>query len=132
MTLQERKSKALELRNQGYNCAQAVLMAFPDVTSLDADTAARLSSALGSGIGGSRELCGAIVGAAIAEGFRHGSAPADKAPAMKAAGDLVKQFADLNDGAVRCADLKGVPGKRPCNDLVLQAVEILHNSLQRP
>lgn len=130
MTLQERKTLALDLRRQGYNCAQAVIMAFPDVTGLDADTAARLSAALGSGVGGSREICGAINAAAIVEGFRHGSAPADKVPAMKGAGALVERFAALNGGAVRCADLKGVPGKRPCDELVTQAVEILHDSLQ--
>ncbi|MDE7160107.1 MAG: C-GCAxxG-C-C family protein [Muribaculaceae bacterium] len=131
MTLSERKERAMELRRQGYNCAQAVLLAFNDVTGLSEDMAARLSSGLGAGVGGSRELCGAVTGMALVESSRHGSAPADKAGAMKAVGRLTDEFKTRN-GCLRCEDLKGVPGKAPCNDLILHAVEIMHNSLNKP
>ena len=43
--------KAKELFEQGYNCAQAVLLAFEDVTGLDTETAAKLSSSFGGGMG---------------------------------------------------------------------------------
>lgn len=119
----------MELRRQGYNCAQAVLMVFDDVTGINPDMAARLSSGLGTGVGGSRELCGAVVGMALTESCRHGSAPTDKVGAMKAVGTLTEKFKERNGGAVRCADLKGVPGKAPCNELICQAIEIMHNSL---
>ncbi len=130
MTKEERMAKAMDLRRQGYNCAQAVLMVFDDVTGFDPETAARLSSGLGTGVGGSRELCGAVVGMALTESCRHGAAPADKAGAMKAVGALTDRFKELNGGAVRCADLKGVPGKAPCNDLICQAIGIMHDSLE--
>ena len=39
--------KATELFYKGYNCSQAVFCAFCDVTGIDVDTAARLSSSFG-------------------------------------------------------------------------------------
>lgn len=130
MKLEDRKAKALELRSQGYNCAQTVLMVFSDVTGLDEATSARIASGLGAGVGASGEICGAINAAALAEGMRHGDRPADKAEAMKAVRRLVDSFAAGNDGCVRCKELKGIPGKRPCNDLILQAIEIFDGYLR--
>lgn len=125
----ERQKIALEARKQGYNCAQSVALAFGDITGLDHDTTARMCSAMGTGIGGSREICGAIAATSLIEGFRHGAAPADKAGAMKAAGALIDRFAEANGGCVRCAQLKGVPGHRSCEELILQSVEIMEQAL---
>ena len=50
---------------EGYNCAQSVLLAFGDVTGLDENTAAMLSSSFGGGLGRMREVCGAVSGAAM-------------------------------------------------------------------
>lgn len=130
MTLQERIDKAMELRRQGYNCAQAVIMVFPDMTGLDAETAARITSALGSGVGGQKEMCGVANAMAMCVGMRHGAAPEDKVAAMKDAGELCQVFREGNDGRINCRDLKGQEGIRPCNALIAQAIEILHNSMQ--
>lgn len=130
LTLQERIDAAMNLRRQGYNCAQAVVMVFPDLTGLDNDTAAKLTSALGTGVGGQKEICGAVNGMSLCVGMRHGSAPEDKVAAMKDAGSLCQIFRDANDGRINCRDLKGHEGIRPCNDLIAQAIEILHNSMQ--
>ena len=46
----DRGEKAQELFHQGYNCAQALVLAFSDVTGLDPTTAARLTSGFGGGI----------------------------------------------------------------------------------
>ena len=53
-------TKAAELFLQGYNCAQAVTVAFCDVTGLEEITAARMVSAVGGGRGRLREVCGAV------------------------------------------------------------------------
>ena len=47
------KARALFL--EGYNCSQAVFCAFEDLTGLDRETSARLSSAFGGGMGRLRE-----------------------------------------------------------------------------
>lgn len=58
--------------NQGYNCAQSVLCAFCDATKLPLDTAKRLSSSFGGGMGRLREVCGAVTGMFMIAGLLYG------------------------------------------------------------
>ena len=55
-----RALKAKEYFEQGYNCAQAVMLAFEDETGIPSETAAKLSSSFGGGMARLREVCGAI------------------------------------------------------------------------
>jgi hypothetical protein len=125
-TLEERKAEAMELRRRGYNCAQSTIMVFDDVTGLDSDMLARLTSGLGTGLG-CGEVCGVVNAMALAQGALRSADPSAKAFAGKCSRELTARFAADNDGRVRCADLKSQPGVRPCNDLVAQGVEILHD-----
>ncbi len=132
MTLQQRIDTALELRKKGYNCASAVALAFPDVTGLPHDTVLKMTNALGTGIAGTRELCGAAAAMAIVQGFRLPPDAALKGQASAGARALIERFADRNKGCRRCADLKERQPSgeiRSCNELVTQCVEILHDSL---
>lgn len=129
-TLEERKKIALHLRHKGYNCAQCVILAFEDVTGLDNEIATKITSGLGSGVGATRELCGVINAMALTQGMLQSSDPAAKGISSKVAGNLARQFASLNKDRMRCADLKGKEGIRPCEELILQGVEILHNHFQ--
>ena len=54
--------RAAELFLQGYNCAQAVAVAFCDVTGMDEKQTAKMISAFGGGMGRLREVCGAVSG----------------------------------------------------------------------
>lgn len=128
MTLDTRLGRAAQARREGYNCAQAVLLAFPDVTGLPDETVIRVGGALGSGVAAMGEICGVVNALAILEGFRHGSAPSDKAAATKAARIMADRFRSEN-GTVVCRELKGVPGKYPCNDLIARGVAIFHEHL---
>ena len=140
---------AEELFRKGYNCSQSVLMAFGDITGFDDDTATRLASSFGGGIGRMREVCGAVSGAAMVLGLVKGYSDPDDREAKKAHYALVRTFADrfkeLN-GSVICRELlSGVQTstggdpeartaeyykKRPCPELVRQAAEILDELLQ--
>ena len=63
---------------KGYNCAQAVFIAFADEMGLDQVTAAKLSSSFGGGMGKMREVCGAVSGALMVLGMMKGNYdPAD-------------------------------------------------------
>ena len=138
-----RQQKALDLFEQGYNCAQATAAAFADLTSLDESTLLRLSSSFGGGLGRLREVCGAVSGMAIIAGALYGyDDPADKA--VKAEHytriqELANAFSE-ESGALRCADILGRAGKeaptptdrdaafyrdRPCTRCVLSATRIL-------
>ena len=63
---------AAELFLKGYNCAQAVAVAFCDVTGLDADFTARMASSFGGGMGRMREVCGAVSGMLMVAGLLYG------------------------------------------------------------
>ncbi len=63
---------AKENFEKGYSCAQAVLLAFSDVTGLDEKTSLLLSSSFGGGMGRLREVCGALTGIFMAAGLIYG------------------------------------------------------------
>lgn len=128
----------------GYNCAQAVLLAFSDLTGLDRDTALKLSSSFGGGMGRLREVCGAVSGMFMAAGLLYGTSDTDS-PEQKAAHyariqSLAAAFRERN-GSYICRELLSevptsagsVPEKRseayykkrPCGQLCYDAAEIL-------
>lgn len=65
-------SKARELFTAGCNCSQAVFGAFAEESGIDSETAMRLASGLGGGMGRLREVCGAFSGAVLALGMKYG------------------------------------------------------------
>ena len=64
--------KAKELFLDGLNCAQSVFCAFCDVTGLDFDTARKMASSMGGGMGRLREACGACTSAFLIMGLLYG------------------------------------------------------------
>lgn len=139
---------AEKLFRDGYSCSQAVLLAFSDVTGLDDDTAAKLASSFGGGLGRMREVCGAVSGAAMVLGLTQGySNPKDfegKKEHYKLIQDFAARFKEKN-GSIICRELltgvktveNGTPEKRtdsyykkrPCPLLVRDAAEILDEML---
>lgn len=124
----KRQEKAADLRKQGHNCAQCVLMALGDKVGLDTSTACRLSAGLGMGIAGSGEICGAVVGMAIAEGMCHGTSTDELVRVAKNVRRMMDRFKEENNGRVCCRDLKDHDDIRPCIDLIRQAVGIFLES----
>lgn len=123
MTREQRIELAARLRRQGYNCAQAVLMCFEHETGIPAPLAASLTSALGTGVAATGEICGVANAIAIAVGSTYGPEPENKVAAAREAREVVGRFACANDNCLRCVDLKG--RHRSCNDLVAQGVDLL-------
>ena len=70
--LKERSKRAVELFNNGYNCAQSVACAYSDLTGLSAKKAYRAAAGLGGGVGGMRLTCGALTAAAMIAGLHQG------------------------------------------------------------
>lgn len=68
----DRGARAAELFMQGYNCAQAVAVAFCDVVDLTPDQTARMASSFGGGMGRLREVCGAVSGMLLIAGMVYG------------------------------------------------------------
>ena len=56
----DRGMLAKELFEQGYNCSQAVVLAFKDLINIDEEDLKAMSSSFGGGISRLREVCGCI------------------------------------------------------------------------
>ena len=140
--------KAGELFLTGSNCAQAVILAFNDITGLDDKTALRLSSPFGGGIGRMREVCGAVSGMFMVLGLLYGyEEPGEKDCNKKA---LYKDVQDLADqfrqevGSIICRDILKNPSTdpnptprtaefykvRPCARMVMTAARILDEFIE--
>lgn len=134
--------KAAELFMQGYNCAQAVTVAFCDVTKLEPNFAARMASSFGGGMGRMREVCGAVSGMLMAAGLLYGyDTPGDdtiKKVHYARVQELAGKFRE-QAGSIICREiLKNPPSDpnptprtaefyktRPCARMVLLAGQIL-------
>ena len=105
---------------EGYNCAQAVTCAFDDLTGLDRETAARLSSSFGGGMGRMREVCGTVSGALLVLGILCGYSdpkdPAAKIEHYHLVQEFARRFREIN-GTIICRELiagvKTKPGSEP-------------------
>ena len=64
-------SKAIAIFEQGYNCSQAVFMAYSDIYDIEPETAAKLATSFGGGMGRLREVCGAVSGMFLVLGLQY-------------------------------------------------------------
>ena len=144
----DHSSLAKELFKKGYNCSQSVFASFCDETGLDIETALKISSSFGGGMGRLREVCGAVTGMFMVVGLKYGYAdPNDKAlktEHYKLIQYLAKKFKEDNTFII-CRDLLSlnnpninvsdnyIPSdrtesyykERDCVDLVVSAANIL-------
>lgn len=143
--MSEKGDKAFTLFHQGYNCCQAVVGAYCEDFGLDFDSAMRLTSSLGAGMGRMRLVCGAVSGMFLVAGWKYGSAnPKDgsaKAAQYARVQALTNAFKD-QVGSIICAELLGLSGpsnpipeartpqyyqKRPCAEIVRFAADLLES-----
>lgn len=154
--IEERVAKAKRLfKEGGYNCCQAVVLAYNDLFGIDDTLAASLSSGFGGGMGRMREVCGSVSGMVMLCGL---ALPADD-PSSKAGRtgnyalvqEVAGEFRKIN-GSIVCRELLGlVPmgtsqpapmespepsdrtpeyyKKRPCEELVGISARIIGEKL---
>ena len=134
---------AAELFLSGANCAQAVVLAFEDVTGLEPELAAKLSSSFGGGMGRLREVCGAVSGMLMVLGVVYGyTEPGENDCNKKAHYQDVQALAGKfreEVGSIVCREiLKNPPSdpnptprtaefyrQRPCARMVMTAARLL-------
>ena len=135
---------------EGYNCAQSVLLAFAPAVNLDNETALKLSSSFGGGMGRLREVCGAVSSmfmiAGILKGYISPVNDDAKAKHYELIQDLATKF-KTECGTIICRELLGleegsdspIPSKRtaqyykerPCEEFIKIASEIIEKELLR-
>lgn len=157
INIDKRVEKARRLfKEGGYNCCQAVVMAYSDLFGINDETAAALSSGFGGGMGRMREVCGSVSGMVMLAGLIK---PADdpKNKEWRTANyalvqEMAEEFKSVN-GSIICKELLGlVPmgsctpapkespepsdrtpeyyKKRPCEELVAISARIVGEKLK--
>ncbi len=105
-----RPERAVSLFRQGFSCSQAVAAAFAPDLGLDRDTALRLSQPFGGGIARRADWCGAVTGAFLVLGLKHGRDRAEDEAARDRTYALVDEFIarfTARHGRLKCRDLLG-------------------------
>ena len=133
---------------EGYNCAQAVLLAFCEETGLTREQAARIASAFGGGMGRMREVCGAVSAMFMIEGLINGysdpKAKEEKSALYARVRALADRFREKNQSII-CRDLlidtetasggepeartKDYYERRPCGCYVEDAARLIAEAL---
>lgn len=149
LDVEARAEQAVNNFKSGYNCAQAVYMAYADLFGMEPKTAAIIAAPLGAGIGRMREVCGTVSGAALVAGLAIPcDNPTDIASKTRCYA-LVQQVADRfreANGSIICRELLGVAPikespvpsprtetyykKRPCVELVKMSATFIGEALK--
>lgn len=135
-----RAEKAKKFFTEGYNCSQAVMLAFADVLNVPRETLEAVALPMGGGMGRLRQTCGGVSGAAMCTGLLFPGLSKSETYALVQ--EIARRFRERN-GSINCGELLGGAGvktefspraeertetyykKRPCADLVYDAAEIL-------
>ncbi len=142
-----RGEKAAELFLNEYNCAQAIAVAFCDVTGMEEKAAAKMASSFGGGMGRLREVCGAVSGMLLVAGLLYGYEEPGNDQEKKEHYARVQELAGAfreRMGSIVCRELLQNPPTdptpsprteeyyktRPCVRMVFTAGEILENYIK--
>ena len=140
--------KAVNNFKSGYNCAQSVFLAFAEDFGFDKETALKLSSSFGGGMGRLREVCGAVSSMFAIAGLKYGYTSPNDDNAKAKHYELIQALAEKfksKYGTIICRELlelpegadSPIPSKRteeyyqtrPCEAFVRYASEIIENEL---
>lgn len=142
-----RVETAVRTFEQGFSCSQSVLSAFANPAEMSRESALRVAAGFGGGMARMGETCGAVTGAIMALGLRHGGVTAEnqeaKGRTYERVRELVARFRALH-GTVACRQLIGCDLSTPeglqrareqglftslCPRFVRDAAEILEDLL---
>ena len=73
-----RRETAIANFKKGYNCAQAIVLAFEDMLPIDKELLSKMASSFGGGMGRLREVCGSVCGMFMVTGLLYGVRSSDE------------------------------------------------------
>lgn len=106
-------SRAEEAKKQfkkGFFCAPAVLSTYSEQLGLEKALALKIACGFGAGIGRMGRTCGAVTGALMAIGLKHGQVNLADQESQQKTYTLVKEFVDrftALHGSIECKELIG-------------------------
>ena len=127
----ENKIEAAQaLHKKGFNCAQAVAMAFCQELGVSEQLVMRAMEGFGAGMGDRQGTCGALSGAIFVAGLKHSDgnlqAPASKKQTYAICGGMCREF-EAQCGSTVCALIKN-PGDGktavPCSKCIELGVRL--------
>ena len=146
--MEKYSEKAVENFRSGYNCAQSVFLAFAEDVGFDEETALKLSSSFGGGMGRLREVCGAVSAMFAIAGLKKGYTTPNNDDIKAKHYELIQSLAEdfkSKFGTIICRELLELPeGKdspipskrteeyyqtRPCESFIRFASEIIENKI---
>ncbi len=146
--MESRVEKAVKTFESGFGCAQSVFSTYADLFGMDRETALKLASPMGGGMGRMREVCGAVSAMALLAGLKDGNTDPSNEEGKERIYLLVRQMSDKFrevNGSIICRELLGLlereksakPEKRteeyyasrPCSRLVASAARIIEENL---
>ena len=145
-----RGDKAYELFTSGYNCSQAVTLAYSDLFGMDEEQLAKISGGFGGGMGRMREVCGAFSGIVMVLSQAYGYTDPKDTEGKKALYEKIRAVAEQfkkDNGSIICKELLGLEKpektaqpdartpeyyqKRPCPLLCKYAAELAETMLEK-
>jgi C_GCAxxG_C_C family probable redox protein len=133
---------------EGFSCSQAVFSTYAPQLGLDRESALKVAGPFGGGMGGLGNTCGAVTGAFMVIGLKHGRLRVDDIETKERVYSLVKEFARRfasRNGSILCRELLGHDISTPegrslardkglfdtiCPKLVQDAAEIIEQILE--
>jgi C_GCAxxG_C_C family probable redox protein len=112
-------SKAKEADKQferGFSCAPSVLSTYSEQFGLKEELGLKIACGFGGGIGRTGRTCGAVTGAVMVIGLKHGQADVADEESRQKTHELVKRFIDKFTelhGSVECRELIGYDLSNP-------------------
>lgn len=112
--IEQRAQSARQNFLDGYNCCQAVLLAFQDIWGTDEKTIATIASGFGGGMARMREVCGTVSAMGMAAGFISPAIRPKNMEERTANYALVQELAGefrKENGSIICRELLGLDRK---------------------
>ena len=136
--MSKRQERAVDLyKNQGYNCAQAVVVAYADVLGMSEEQAFATFAGFGGGFGGQHEVCGAISGMTAVLGALLNVKTSDSAEGkqkiysrvMNACKDFKKEHESIICRTLIVNAKKNDESPKPCSHYIASCCQILDDSI---
>ena len=105
-----KSEEAVRTFSGNFNCAQSVFSVFAPKLALEREMALKVATSYGGGIAHLDELCGAVTGALMVLGLKHGMVKDEDLEAKEKTYELSQEFAakfKSRNGSLKCTELIG-------------------------
>ena len=102
--------RAVSCFKETFSCSQAILSTYGPELGLEKETALKVAGAFGGGMARMGDMCGAVTGAFMVIGLKHGKIKAEDEGAKEKTYLIVREFVERfksRNGSIKCMELLG-------------------------